>query len=67
MRKPTKRASRSRAELLRDTLEEVKKQPGGPALIKAYENLRAMNSLQEIQRQIASMPPVIITSHATIT
>lgn len=66
MTKPAKKASKSRADLLRDTLEEVKRQPGASALLKAYDNLRAMNSLQEIQRQIASMPPVVVSSHSTV-
>jgi hypothetical protein len=66
MTKPTRKMPKSRADQLRDTLEEVRSQPGASALIKAYDNLRAMNSLQEIQRQIASMPPVVVSSHSTV-
>jgi hypothetical protein len=66
MTKSAKKASKSRTELLRDTLERVKNQPGAPALIEAYESLRSMNSLQEIQRQIASMPPAVIISSNSV-
>ena len=64
--KTTRKTPKTRAQLLQSTLESVKNQPNAAELLQAYENLRAMNSLQEIQRQVSAIPVPHISTHSAV-
>jgi len=66
MKKPRKKTAKSRVELLQQAVEQLKQGANGPALLQAYENLRAMNSLQEIQRQISQLPMVEVVTNSRV-
>jgi hypothetical protein len=66
MKKTSKRTSTGRVAVLRRTIEQLKDRPDTAAVLQAYENLRAMNSLQAIHNQLPTIPSIEVFSTAAV-